>query len=87
MDLNYSKMAENIIESSVKSHLKYEIKNECEKIAKDRAKIWLKKNKKDLVVAIDKAVGKRLDTEKKGLIEKLAKQVKVKQAGGPRYYY
>ena len=86
LDLNYSKMAEGIIGSAVKEHLRGEIKIHCKKVAKTKATAWLRKNRKSLEDSITKAVDKRLDDEKDALITKLVKQVKVSNSRSYRYY-
>ena len=69
--MNYDKIGERIIASAVKNHLRRELKEHCQKVAKTKATAWLKKNTKTLADAIGKAVDKRLDAEK-GLVVKLA---------------
>ena len=86
LDLNYSKMAEGIIGSAVKEHLRGEIKKHCQKVAKTKATAWLRKNRKSLEDSITKAIDKRLDDEKDALITKLTKQVKVSNSRSYRYY-
>lgn len=85
--MNYDKIAENVIASAVKTHLRTELKQHCSAVAKQKAKTWLQKNKASIATAIGVAVDKRLNAEKKVIIKKAAAAIGLKAPVRSRRYY
>ena len=76
--MRYEKIAESIIASAVKTHLRQQIKEHCRLAAKSKAKAWLRKNKKSLEDAIGLQVDKVLNAQKETVIKAAASAISLR---------
>ena len=85
--MKYERIAENIVASAVKQHLKSQIRDHCQKAAKRQAEIWLRKNRGTLNKAIGAAVDRRLNAEKDAVVRLAARNITIKAPVKRRSYY
>ena len=78
MNINYDKIANSVINDAVRTNLRSELKKHCLKVAQEKSKSWLSKNKKTISASIEQLIDLRMKSEIPGLVKKSVNAIKVK---------
>ena len=87
MNINYDKIANSVIEDAVKHNLKTELRKHCLKVAQEKSKSWLQKNKKAIEASIEAKIEAKMKVELPAIIVKAANSITVKAPKKYHSYY
>ena len=85
--MKYEEIAKGIVASAVKTHLRVQIKEHCQKAAKREAETWLKKNRTSLNTIIKAEVTRLMDAKKDDVAKAAAAAVTISSPVRRYRYY
>ena len=85
--MKYDDVAKSIVASAIKTHLKVQIKEHCQKVAKKEAEAWLKKNRTGINTIIKAEVTRLMDSKREEVAKAAAAAVTIKSPVRRNRYY